>query len=183
MDAANHMDRVLAYVGQLSDIDVDALRDALMIRHLHREIELGFEHYIEAMNLTAHRFNILEALFHHPGHAMTPAELADAVHLTRAAMTGNLDALERDGYVRRTPHPSDRRKIRVELTPQGEALEARILPDHYRKSTRIAETMTPDERQLQLSFYRRVLAALKAVLEEEGRPRERGGAEGARERI
>ena len=49
----------------------------------------------------------------------TPAALADAAGVTRATMTGLIDTLERDGYVRRVPDPDDRRMLSVRLTPTG----------------------------------------------------------------
>jgi len=50
---------------------------------------------------------------------LSPSELSDRLIVTRATMTGLLDSLERRGHLRRVPHPSDRRSILVEITPQG----------------------------------------------------------------
>ncbi|MGH8976236.1 MAG: MarR family transcriptional regulator [Acidimicrobiia bacterium] len=47
---------------------------------------------------------------------MTAGDLARAAGLTTGAMTTLLDRMERIGYLRRTPHPSDRRRVMVELT-------------------------------------------------------------------
>ncbi len=47
---------------------------------------------------------------------MTAGELARAAGLTTGAMTTLLDRMERMGYLRRTPHPTDRRRVMVELT-------------------------------------------------------------------
>ncbi|HZU54932.1 MAG TPA: MarR family transcriptional regulator [Actinocrinis sp.] len=46
----------------------------------------------------------------------TPGDLARLTGLTTGAITGVLDRLERDGYVRRVRDQHDRRKIFVELT-------------------------------------------------------------------
>ncbi|HET9172772.1 MAG TPA: MarR family transcriptional regulator [Actinospica sp.] len=46
----------------------------------------------------------------------TPGDLARLTGLTTGAITGVIDRLERDGYVRRVRDSSDRRKIFVELT-------------------------------------------------------------------
>lgn len=47
---------------------------------------------------------------------MTAGELARAAGLTTGAMTTLLDRLERLDYLRRVPHPTDRRRVVVELT-------------------------------------------------------------------
>ncbi|MBR7830610.1 MarR family transcriptional regulator [Actinospica sp. MGRD01-02] len=46
----------------------------------------------------------------------TPGDLARLTGLTTGAITGVIDRLERDGYVRRERDSNDRRKIFVELT-------------------------------------------------------------------
>jgi DNA-binding MarR family transcriptional regulator len=50
---------------------------------------------------------------------LTAGELARACGLTTGAMTTLLDRLERLGYLRRVPHPTDRRRVMVELTARS----------------------------------------------------------------
>ena len=50
---------------------------------------------------------------------LTAGELARACGLTTGAMTTLLDRLERLGYLRRVPHPTDRRRVMVELTAKS----------------------------------------------------------------
>jgi DNA-binding MarR family transcriptional regulator len=49
----------------------------------------------------------------------TPAQLADASRVTRAAMTGRLDRLEAARLVTREVDPLDRRRVLVRPTPAG----------------------------------------------------------------
>ena len=53
--------------------------------------------------------------------------LASAVGIEGPTLTRHLDLLESAGLVRRTPHPGDRRAVRVELTPAGLALHGELL--------------------------------------------------------
>jgi DNA-binding MarR family transcriptional regulator len=46
----------------------------------------------------------------------TPRLLADRLGLTTGSVTSMLDRLERMGYLTRSPHPSDRRKLLVRAT-------------------------------------------------------------------
>jgi DNA-binding MarR family transcriptional regulator len=48
---------------------------------------------------------------------MTAGALAEALGLSRSAVTTVLDRLEQRRYVRRLPHPDDRRQVLVALTP------------------------------------------------------------------
>ena len=53
-------------------------------------------------------------------------DLARAVGIEGPTLTRHLDALERQGLVRRSQDPSDRRAVVVELTPEGHAAHSRL---------------------------------------------------------
>ena len=48
-----------------------------------------------------------------------PTDLARRLHMRTGAMTALLDRLEEQGRIARRPHPSDRRKIVVQITDHG----------------------------------------------------------------
>jgi DNA-binding MarR family transcriptional regulator len=50
-------------------------------------------------------------------HGITAGELAARSGLTAGAVTGVIDRLERHGYARRVPDATDRRRVRIEVTP------------------------------------------------------------------
>ena len=54
-------------------------------------------------------------------------DLAAAVGIEGPTLTRHLDALERQGLVRRGQDPADRRAVVVELTEEGHAAHARLL--------------------------------------------------------
>ena len=77
----------------------------------------------------------------------TPAELAEAAGVTRATMTGLIDTLERDGFVKREPDPDDRRMMSVLLTPRGERFLLEFLPGHFKSIASLMSTLTETERK------------------------------------
>ena len=58
----------------------------------------------------------LHAVRHHPG--VTQAELVAMLHSDKAAIARRTANLERKGYLRRAPNPSDGRRPRVCATPR-----------------------------------------------------------------
>jgi len=60
----------------------------------------------------------------HHAKTLTPGELADRLALTSGAVTALVDRLERLGWARREPHPTDRRSIVVSVAQSGGAVEA-----------------------------------------------------------
>lgn len=83
-------------------------------------------HAVLPDGLTIAQFGVLEAL-HHKG-PMIQSEIAAKVLKSAGNLTLVVDNLERDGHVKRTREPDDRRRIRVSLTPQGAKYIAAIFP-------------------------------------------------------
>ena len=70
--------------------------------------------------VSATEFTALEVL-EVAGRPLTPRELGFEVGLTSGAVTALIDRLERQGWLRRLPHPTDRRSVLLELTPDAVA--------------------------------------------------------------
>jgi len=77
----------------------------------------------------------------------TPAGLADAAGVTRATMTGLIDTLERDGFVKREPDPHDRRMMLVTLTPAAIDFLRGFLPGHFKAIAAIMSPLSEAERK------------------------------------
>lgn len=86
----------------------------------------------------------------------TPAELAEAAGVTRATMTGLVDTLERDGFVKREPDPVDRRMMSVLLTRKGEEFLREFLPGHFRITGELMGTLTESERKTLVSILTKI---------------------------
>jgi DNA-binding MarR family transcriptional regulator len=70
---------------------------------------------------------ITRALVHlSPGRPMPMRELAGALRCDNSYVTTVVDSLERQGMVRRLPHPTDRRIKIIELTDAGRLLATRV---------------------------------------------------------
>jgi DNA-binding MarR family transcriptional regulator len=72
--------------------------------------------------LTPARAEVLWLL--HRAGPRTQRELSASLKCTPRNVTGLVDALERAGFVERTPHPSDRRAVVVRLSEPGRSLIA-----------------------------------------------------------
>jgi MarR family transcriptional regulator, transcriptional regulator for hemolysin len=92
----------------------------------------------------------------------TQSAMAKTMGLTRATLTHHLNALERQGLVRRWREESNRRAQRVALTDAGEALFDRLRAVAARHDQRLRAQLT-DEQVDQLG---ELLERLQAGLEE-----------------
>ena len=92
-----------------------------------------------------------------PPGPRTPAELADAAGVTRATMTGLIDTLERDGFVRRVPDPDDRRVLSVVLTPGAQQLLRETLPGHFQLMNTLMRSLSASECQTLVTLLNKII--------------------------
>jgi DNA-binding MarR family transcriptional regulator len=64
--------------------------------------------------------------------SLPPHVIGERMLVTRGAMTGLLDVLEKRGFARRTPHPRDRRMLLAEVTAAGRQLTEIVQPQIVR---------------------------------------------------
>ena len=91
---------------------------------------------------------------------LPPNEIAERLILSRASVTSLLDSLERRGYVRRLPHPTDRRMLLIELTDVGRRIahEFRLVVHRHQKEW--MATLSEKEQDQLVNMLHRLQAAL-----------------------
>lgn len=87
--------------------------------------------------------------------ANDPAAPSD-LDLAPAFVTGRLDALERRGFVRRTPSPTDRRRVVVGLTPKARATWLGAMDVPRQQEVRLLGVLGEDQRALLDGMLRRI---------------------------
>ncbi len=102
----------------------------------------------------------LEHLFTAP---LGPADLARRLGVTTAAATTIVDRLAERGHVRRTPHPTDRRRTVVELTDSGRREVLTHLLPMFRELADLDAGLTDEERAIVARYLRRATRALRLL--------------------
>jgi DNA-binding MarR family transcriptional regulator len=122
------------------DLDAMAVADHLrpillgIARELRRERIAG---------VSPHQVSLLVAIKHSPG--VTVGELASEERVSTAAMSKRVSRLERNGLVERTPSESDRRRVGLTLTEEGQRVLRRV---RSRRTAWLASrlgSLSPDE--------------------------------------
>lgn len=163
----NMFDGIRHYLENIPNIDPEVVIDGLSLMRLHHELDLLSEILHGRLGFNARQMETLEALFHQPDKTLTPAQLSDVVHLTRSAMTSNLDSLERKGYIARSIHKEDRRMVAVTLTEKGIKFCEERLPIRYHDMIKVISLITPEEREALYSIYNKILGFFKQALKED----------------
>jgi DNA-binding MarR family transcriptional regulator len=77
---------------------------------------------------------------------LAPGEIAKRIGIATPTVTRAATRMEAAGLLRRAPHPSDRRLVRLMLTDRGRALEKVIAAETGRLTERALATFGPAER-------------------------------------
>jgi DNA-binding MarR family transcriptional regulator len=113
--------------------------------------------------LTPARAEVLWVL--HRTGPRTQRELSQMLKCTPRNVTGLVDALERDGFVERTAHPSDRRAIMVRLSEPGQSLIADWGADREHGTAQLLGGITTDDLAVFSTVLDQVLARLRSAYE------------------
>ncbi|MDH6707583.1 DNA-binding MarR family transcriptional regulator [Kitasatospora sp. MAA19] len=153
-----HVERWLPVLPHLDpDIEGAVTRMSELTRHLGRVREQGVADY----GLQKHEFDTLHVLAGRGGRA-APSDLRADLNLAPASVTGRLEALERRGFIVRTPSTVDRRKVDIALTESGRVAWREALGVVGREEHRLLGVLTADERHTLADLLRKVLLAQEA---------------------
>lgn len=98
---------------------MDKHTDVLItLRRIIRAIDMRSRHLMQQAGLTGPQLLVLQALGQHT--RMSAGELAKEVNLSQGTVTSILDRLEKRGLILRLRSETDRRKVHVTLTGEGE---------------------------------------------------------------
>ena len=130
------LEEAAAVIPEVDPLSVYALNKLLDVA---REMESALDKDLSRYGLSLNRYSILWTVVMNKEKGVTPAEIAEYMGVTRATITGLLDGLEKDGYVKRVHRSDDRRKISIIPKPKAGKLLADIYPDHI---SRVAKSMS-----------------------------------------
>jgi DNA-binding MarR family transcriptional regulator len=110
--------------------------------------------------LTVPQYEVLR-LIDFRGEGLTPAEIAETLHIPKSGLTNTLQRLEANGYARIEPCAEDGRKKRVWMTPAGRQAYVDALEGIRPKMEHLREAFTLDEFREALPFLKALRAWFK----------------------
>ncbi|MEA2693294.1 MAG: hypothetical protein QOJ16_2681 [Acidobacteriota bacterium] len=99
---------------------------------------------------------------------MTLNDLAAYLYLDKSTASRVVDALERKGYVARSPHPDDGRALLLAATAAGRDLHARIERDLVQEERGLLADFDPGTRAAMIQLLGRITRAASARVEASG---------------
>ena len=122
---------------------------------LARAMEAEFESRLAQYGITRASAAVLSAV--HFDDIDTPAALATFIGIDGAAITRHLDRIEKQGFIRRTQNPNDRRSIILKLTSKGERLAPKVTKESNATNAKFTTNLTASENTDIQNLVRKML--------------------------
>jgi DNA-binding MarR family transcriptional regulator len=88
------------------------------VARLHQRLFASISERVAPYGLTTLQFTTLSVLSRH-GAPLSTSQLARRAFMTPQSMSEVIHALERNGLIKRNPHPNHRRTLPATITPKG----------------------------------------------------------------
>jgi DNA-binding MarR family transcriptional regulator len=163
-DGRDHVDSFLEEIAADLPADLDLTVEGIVDRigGINRRIKWMHEETLDELGLTMSDWHVLTTLrWSGAPYRRKAGELARRAELTSGAMTARLDALEKEGLVRRLRDPGDRRSVLVELTDKGRRKHEQTLGIQAQKEALLADALTDREKEQLNALLRRVMLTLE----------------------
>jgi len=95
---------------------------ATAITRANQLVIAGIDRVLRPFGLTFSRYEALVLLTFSRNGSLPLGKMGERLMVHPTSITNTIDRLERQGYVRRVPHPSDRRAVLAEITDDGKAV-------------------------------------------------------------
>lgn len=145
-------------------LEPDAMFAFTTLLHAHDLLWKEMSAHFAAHGITQGRFMVLLMLLEKEGDGCptvhAPAQIAEQLQITRASVTGLLDSLEKNAFIRREPDPRDRRMVAVYLSQKGQAFLDQFLPPHFKLISQLMQGLDATERQTLIRLLQKLVAGL-----------------------
>jgi DNA-binding MarR family transcriptional regulator len=108
----------------MPEIKVDTAQIADRLRPVLLRVGRELRKEAREVGISPEQVALLVAIKYQPGIGVR--ELAALEKVSAPAMSNHVDRLERDGLVLRTPSPTDRRRVGLTLTEEGQRVLRRV---------------------------------------------------------
>jgi len=133
-----------------------------LIRQVHLRFVKYFSRKFSTRRLTHPQYMLLMSLLEEGAQKMN--SLAEFLHISTPAVTNLVDKLEKSGYAKRVPHPTDRRAHVIELTPFGRKFINGLRTESLQLMAETIGTLPVSDQKVIERFYGNLLARLDDAL-------------------
>lgn len=136
-----------------------------IVKALNQQFKKQFHQFAGGQELTVPQLFLLRHLVHFGPSSIS--DLAEHLSLANSTVSGIVDRLERDGFVRRTRDKVDRRLVYVHLTEHAESFRLQVSEFQNRFLMQLLDGVDENDLQDMLRSFRKLHDIIKGFEEKE----------------
>ncbi len=129
------------------DLNANNVITFLMLLRAASELSSGLDKLLMKHGLLSNRWLILVLLMRQENQMLSPSDLTKALGITGATLSRLLDSLDEEGYIKRTVNKSDRRAKEIHLTPKGDKILNKVMPEYYKAIDRVMHDLSDGDHK------------------------------------
>ncbi|OGW81951.1 MAG: hypothetical protein A3G33_04175 [Omnitrophica bacterium RIFCSPLOWO2_12_FULL_44_17] len=139
-------------------------------REIQPKLSRFYTNILGEIGLSLPQYALLNQL--HAGGTMSMTNLSEKLHITKPAVTHLVDRLEKHAFIKRIPHPEDRRIYLLEIQPKGVKITNAIQSKFLKLLLESFDQMNLEERKIVTRFYALLSKSvdLYLAMTEKGKP-------------
>lgn len=144
--------------------DLRAFGATFVLRATAQQVDNAITEWMADTAGTPARFQILALLWASGASGVPHKEIVQALHVTRATVSGLMACLERDGLVKSTVDRDDRRNLIANLTAKGRTILDKAIDSNLTSMRAAFATLSADELTTLTSLLQRLRQGFVGVM-------------------
>ncbi|MDK2918670.1 MAG: MarR family transcriptional regulator, and catechol-resistance regulon repressor [Candidatus Petromonas sp.] len=142
------------WVGEIANKTIIELqKTAEILTELHND-------FFSRFDISSTKFNFLVILYTGYDEGMMLSEIGEQMLVTKANITGLVDRLEKQGYVKRKRDLFDRRKVIAMITDKGKSFTEKVIEEYKVWSKSIMTILEDDEKSQLIGLLKKIQVGL-----------------------
>lgn len=104
--------------------------------------------FFQRYNTSNAKFNVLVIVYKGLKDGVMLSDIGESMLVTKANVTGMIDRLEKEGYVRRIRDEIDRRKIMAVITEKGKKFTEEVIENYKKWSKDVMDILDSHEKEV-----------------------------------
>jgi MarR family transcriptional repressor of emrRAB len=170
-DIVTHLD---AGIARASEIEPELpTREVILLRLLLLTgggLQQEIERFLKPYGMSDSDFRTLMMIYYSPDGRASPSELCSAAQQGATNMTRIANVLLKLGFITRTHHAEDRRRVELSITPAGKRFARKALPSVYPRIRGAFASLSAAEKKTLDGLLRRIAANIDHLNAPDPRP-------------
>ena len=141
---------------RVSDHDAQGMELLFTLRASAQQVDNTVSEWMAGTAGSPARYQIMTALWANKRDGIPHREIVAAMGVTRATVSGLMAALEREGFVKSSVDPNDRRKLIARLTPRGHAVISKAFEANLARFRTVFASLSSAEMATLAALLRRI---------------------------